>query len=329
MSRHGNGPAGERGFTLVELLVVIAVIGILVALLLPAVQAAREAARRLQCANHLKQFGLAMHNYQATFCCFPPGHMATSRGNTPAEEWGWAVFLFPFLEQEPLFRQLGVTHRRLSDLLSDANPNNPAERKLIQTRLEIFRCPSDTLGALNDRRSFAPAPLWISTTDAQLFAGTSNYKGVKGFFNRTAGGAKDNNGVLYAESAVQFRHLTDGASVTIAIGEANERCGAAYWCGVRRVGNGGLVTSMVSVKLNESIASRCEDGFSSLHPGGANYLFCDGSCKFLSETIEFDNNGVDPARTSPATLSPTEARRMGVYQRLGIVDDGAPIPHGL
>jgi prepilin-type N-terminal cleavage/methylation domain-containing protein len=143
----------RRGFTLVELLVVIAIIGILIALLLPAVQAAREAARRVQCANKFKQVGVAMHNYHAAHKRFPPGTVhwdARNFGdpdcgpNPPPSAplhyhgWGWCVFLLPYLEQQDIYNQV--------DFGSGVAIWNPVNFPVTQYRIEAFLCPSDPQG---------------------------------------------------------------------------------------------------------------------------------------------------------------------------------------
>ncbi|MDQ3331585.1 MAG: DUF1559 domain-containing protein, partial [Planctomycetota bacterium] len=139
-------PRPRRGFTLIELLVVIAIIAVLIALLLPAVQQAREAARRAQCQNNLKQIGLALHNYHDVSNQFP---MAFIRASTVAntEGWGWGAMILPQLEQGNLFDRLGVTQYRLTDVLAGLKPDLASVQDrttIFQTRLPVYICPSDS-----------------------------------------------------------------------------------------------------------------------------------------------------------------------------------------
>ena len=120
---------------------VIAIIGILIGLLLPAVQAAREASRRMQCANNLKQLGLGLHNYHAALNCFPPGFMAVNHLGQIRGGWAWGVFLMPFLEQCPLQDKLNPTSYTLSQVISD-----PQLLPMLQLDLSVFRCPSSPIG---------------------------------------------------------------------------------------------------------------------------------------------------------------------------------------
>ncbi|MCB1129315.1 MAG: DUF1559 domain-containing protein, partial [Verrucomicrobiae bacterium] len=122
--------ANRRGFTLIELLVVIAIIAILIALLLPAVQQAREAARRTECKNKLKQLGLALHNYHDTFRAFPA---AFYRGTTTSPGWGWGTMILPYIDQAPLYNQWVMT-------VSYDNGQNQTARR---TKLAAYKCPSD------------------------------------------------------------------------------------------------------------------------------------------------------------------------------------------
>ncbi len=126
----------RRGFTLVELLVVIAIIAMLVTLLLPAVNAAREAARRAQCSNNLKQLCLGLQNYHSAHGQLPIGWI--TKENNQAE-FGWPVFTLPFLEETGIYDALQVNTRRLWDVIRD-----PKSRHLVQTKLPLFDCPSDT-----------------------------------------------------------------------------------------------------------------------------------------------------------------------------------------
>src|SRR6185436_8212870 len=133
-----------QGFTLVELLVVIAIIGILVALLLPAVQAAREAARRMQCGNNLKQIGLALHNYHDTYKTFPMGYLFINSPPSPpplppqpnTETWAWSAFILPYIEQPALHERLGVNTRTLYAALTTGAAFTP----LMQTQLKGYMC---------------------------------------------------------------------------------------------------------------------------------------------------------------------------------------------
>ena len=149
---HATGIA-RRGFTLIELLVVIAIIAILIALLLPAVQQAREAARRTQCKNNLKQIGLALHNYHDTFLMFPhaiffyPTPAGNAAANIPA--WAWSAMILPQIEQTNLYNTLN-----LGPVPFQTAANTPATLNLLQTPLAAFRCPTDVTPPLNSDRSF-------------------------------------------------------------------------------------------------------------------------------------------------------------------------------
>jgi len=215
-----------RGFTLVELLVVIAIIGILVALLLPAVQAAREAARRSSCTNNLKQLALSVHNYHDTFRVFPPGFLWNSAISDVGERqrtYGWGVMVLPQIEQGSLYDRLDTANRSMRQIFVDAN-----ERPLLQVPLDVFRCPSDTGSVYT-----GGGPGTTSTNDHNVGNGwpvaRANYLGVYGYNgdpisiagNTTIGiwGDSPGDGLFYRNSTTRFSDITDGTSSTLMLGE--------------------------------------------------------------------------------------------------------------
>jgi len=318
----------RHGFTLIELLVVIAIIGLLTAMLLAAIQSAREAARRMQCANNLKQIGLALNSYHDVHGCFPPGHMVyiVNQWSPHEEQWGWGTFLLPYLEQQALYDQLMVNDQRLCDLVSA-----PDQRHWIQTPLDVYRCPSDTTGDLLPMEAAGGRDFGGLNVPVGFQPAVSNYFGSKGFFSRNGRLGKHNDGILYGESRVRFADILDGTSHTVAVGERNGRCRAGYWCGVRNPGPGIVNEGRVSIRLNHPYnvifdTDSCARGFSSFHPGGAHFVMCDGACRFISDTIGFDNNAVDITRSAPVEVGTDEAAGLGVYQLLGIRNDGQPVP---
>ena len=327
------------GFTLVELLVVIAIIGILVALLLPAVQSARGAARRMQCSNNLKQISLALHGYQTLHERFPMGFIVDS---SATEAWAWTSFVLPQLEQQNLYDKLLVDDRRLHEMIL---ANDPVELALLQTKLDVFRCPSDTVddllpsglsgGAGKIGRTFqgqGSPDGWPTSTSYEAWKpASSNYVGNAGLLD--VGGGEKNNGMFYGNSKVRMIDIDDGASNTFLVGERNARCAAGTWIGVRNPPGEGMygtyfIRGRVSIKLNDPRDAQhdtCTEGFSSEHPGGALFAFADGSIHFISDTIDFNNAGISAAdlRKPNPTYDKTQ---LGIYQRLGARDDEQPIP---
>lgn len=212
MSKNRN----RAGFTLVELLVVIAIIGILVALLLPAVQAAREAARRMQCSNNLKQIGIALHNYHDTYKSLPAGWLTKrSAPNTclPNENnWHWGALILPFVEQLPLHDKLQVGNITLTQA-----GNNATILAAMQSPVPGYRCPSDIAPDVNT----ANRKKWDTyNTAGGKTQATSNYVGnnsswaleFDGQLPRTAG-------VFVQDQKIAFRDVIDGTSNVVAVGE--------------------------------------------------------------------------------------------------------------
>ncbi|MCO6456600.1 MAG: DUF1559 domain-containing protein [Pirellulaceae bacterium] len=237
----------QSGFTLVELLVVIAVIGVLVSLLLPAVQAAREAGRRMSCGNHLKQIGLAIHNYEGVYGVLPAGYVAFADyariASLPAEDydavtwdaapgWAWSAQLLPYLEQTPLAERFDP---RLPAW-------DPALAQAVATRLPVFLCPSATGGSdafvLVDA---AGAPL--RKAGRSLLFGRSHYVASHGQeecwgdCSGPAGGYGGQvsllaDGPFYRNSRVKFADVTDGLSNTVFVGEHTSRLSDKTWVAV-------------------------------------------------------------------------------------------------
>ena len=324
----------KRAFTLVELLVVIAIIAMLVTLLLPAVQAARAAARRTQCQNNLKNLVLGLQNYHSALSELPPGWIAQANNQA---EWGWSALILPFIEEQALYDAMQVKDLRLWDVIRD-----PKLRGLVQTPLPIYRCAEDQQNDLlpGGRNSFSP-PIerhfrCQGCPGAPEFEpAVSNYIGVSGFIDHASHVPNGkNDGILYANSSVTFGKVVDGTSKTFAIGERDRRCRQGAWAGARNppgpdMWGSYFVRGRVSMKLNDPRAvnsSRtCAEGFSSSHAGGAFFAYCDGSVHFISDDISFNNGGLSDQAVSNNNNPRYDARLLGVYQRLGIRNDEQPI----
>ena len=315
----------RRGFTLIELLVVIAIIGILVGLLLPAVQSARESARRIACVNNLHQIGVALHLYENARGEFPVGWQP---GGALKAEWGWTAAILPMLEESVLYDSLKVSSITLRDAIGDSTI-----RPLLSTSLSLFRCPSDITPATlpwGVHNSYGPEynrRFDCDNCPAGFEPATSNYVGNGGLNDPRPVDSNNGNGFLWAENAVRHSDITDGLTNTFAAGERHERCRAATWIGVRNPPGPDMwgsywLRARVSVKLNDPRPIRetntCTEGFSSAHPGGGNFLYCDGSVQSLNDSISFSNGGVTFNNNNPTY----EAAQLGVYQRLGIRNDG-------
>lgn len=209
----------RRGFTLVELLVVIAIIGILVALLLPAVQAAREAARRMSCGNNLKQIALAIHNYHDTYKTFPPirgGQLASGAfypGCQPwfnSTGWSWRALILPFVEQQPLYDQINFSVVRDTTCYSAAPPFT-GTKDPNQVVIPAYECPSEAWSPNGANAPTNYAGIWGSNANA--FDGNSNRLGVFGMGSQV--------------SVVRMAGISDGTSNTAMVGEVYR--GVPFW----------------------------------------------------------------------------------------------------
>ncbi len=295
-----------RGFTLVELLVVIAIIGVLVGLLLPAVQSAREAARRMQCSNNLKQMGLAVHNYADTFKYFPSGYMGQPPQNCSAltngsqalpKGWGWGVFILPFMEQSNLYNALAPGElQTVCGIPTGAQANSAVGNANLQkTVLSFYVCPSAPDAVLNDTR--LPAAPAAPGAHAK-----SNYVGVSGLdFSGVATSGRRAlfvNGMLYRTA---LRDVTDGTTNTFCIGEkyrkdadtvkqtftAGLEYTGGFWLGVApdtQIAN--VVMQLGLPPSTFAINGASINAFASKHPGGAQFCLTDGSVRFVSQNAD-------------------------------------------
>ncbi|MDY0168326.1 MAG: DUF1559 domain-containing protein [Thermoguttaceae bacterium] len=277
------------GFTLVELLVVIAIIGILIALLLPAVQAAREAARRMQCSNNLKQIGLALHNYHDALKSFPP--VATTIWDTGTMEISWLYPILPYLEQTAVYEQMKKAPNAYHSTLS------------VQVA-PVYLCPSD------GRNEFdyidLPAGREYRTANYNAVMGPGRDGRYLGTESLPAGYAAT-DGVIHMYSGTRMRSIQDGTSNTLMVGERITD--------LRSWTKGWMTKDEPSVFQGKNIVwpmntdpsvlcyrhvrkpGGCPAGsqemafndidFGSRHPGGAQFGLADGSVHFLSETINF------------------------------------------
>ena len=279
--------AHQRGFTLVELLVVISIIGVLVSLLLPAVQAAREAARRTSCNNNLKQIGLALHTYHDTYRVLPPGWVAfnpsTGRPHWLGEPgWAWSARILPFMEQTNVYE--GLIHPELP-ITDDANAEARA------TPIPVYRCPSD-IGA----RTFG-----LRGGDPYFGSGggfrpvdlaTGNYPGVFGTvdFHDICHGAKcEGNGSIIFQRGIRFADVRNGLSQTFVVGERSSKKAPSTWVGMVTGGEHAparIVAVATYPPNSEQEPEHYFHNFSSFHPNGTNFVLADGSVRLVTETIE-------------------------------------------
>jgi prepilin-type N-terminal cleavage/methylation domain-containing protein len=292
----------RRGFTLIELLVVIAIIALLAGLLLPAVQQAREAARRAQCKNNLKQIGLALQNYESSFRVLPPGYVAGTPfvdGETDTSPgWSWAAMILPQLDQAPLSASINFS----------TPVEAPANSVAIQTNLPNFLCPSDQFSG-----SMFPVGDGLGGTIATV--APSSYAGSAGSDATDVAMGLNNNGlgdgVFYRNSSVRMAGITDGASQTIFVLERAWGNAQGTWSGA--VAKGMILRGQFNPCPGSDNATNLApclvlahghllntttdtdsglDDPSSFHAGGAHALFGDGSVRFLKSTPS--DAGVNP-----------------------------------
>lgn len=244
-------PSGmsRRGFTIVELLVVIAIIGTLIGLLLPAVQAVREAARRMQCQNNLHQIGIAMHNYHAAFRKLPPGGIEVRPETSRGKQIAWSAMVLPFLEQSAVYSKIDFNFAF----------DHPVNREAAATPIEAYLCPSTPRVELLKRGM-----------------GATDYGGIYG--ERILTTNYPPRGVFIHDQGIRFRDVTDGLTRTLMISEdADFRDG--QWINA---------WNLFDQAFPINRAPSFENDIRSMHPQGANGLFADGSVAFMNESMELE-----------------------------------------
>lgn len=298
----------SRGFTLVELLVVIAIIGILIALLLPAVQAAREAARRTKCANNIRQYGIALHNFEATNGVFPPGSISTTEnaeGEWVGNKLSFLVYLLPYMELGPEYDAIdldsttwvlteeGSDFWRIMNDFDFGNfqcPSIDHEAKDIANGGGLFLYDNDYLGVMGP----AGTNLWVvPNKEYELFG----YRDGREVFSEM--------GILHVDSKVSFNDITDGSSNTLMIGEFawlgsggpdGEKLFAGWTAGITSADTGGgahgsaycmkNVRHPINAVGKHLVTNQNDVSFGSEHAGGCHFLLGDASCTFINENIE-------------------------------------------
>lgn len=316
-ARTSTAGASERraGFTLIELLVTISIIGLLVALLLPAVQGAREASRRVACVNNLKQIGLALQGYAGSTGAFPPAYVTRDGSEPPyvdpsehGPNWGWGSLILAWMEQQPLYAAVNFS----------TPVWGPEARTVRGVRLSSYLCPSDSDSGrviLIDRDTLAAkfndlsASNYIASAGRRAIGG-SPYGPNRWYFTRNS----EEDGAMYKNSASRAASFTDGLSWTFVVGERSRRLSDAAWAGTDAIGYGGVVCTRAWNVTKECVYSNVivlghagpeseysggkpiwidrpnfptagADAYTSRHPGGANFLFGDGSVRFLKDSI--------------------------------------------
>ena len=321
--------ARYHGSTLIELLVVIAIVAVLISLLLPAVQQAREAARRAQCKNNLKQLGQAIHNYHDSFNTMPPGWI----GDT---YWGYQSMLLPQLDQSVMYGTIATTIGLDSDgnlaIGFSAQVSSFPMPSVLQTLLPVSSCPTDSAMSvitfpINGYRLTQPT----TNDDANTTKLARNsYPGVLGSMlkpgvipNQVDGGA---NGAFFQNSNVRFADISDGLSNTFLVGErsrpdniggqlgggdtswagvGDESCAQAFALAVGDCSQDSQI-NMRTTTPPDPMSPYPIGAFGSLHAGGCHFLFGDGHVQFISERIA----------TGPANMPGS------TYQNLASISDG-------
>lgn len=274
-------PKRKNAFTLIELLVTISIIAILIALLLPAVQQAREAARRTQCRNNLKQIGLALHNYHDQSEMLPSGWIGVTAGQLDingTNGWSWASKLLPHLDQGALYSSINFSSQV-------GSPLNALPRTTV---LPVFRCPSDVAPekwTINSAAGSTP----LAEVAAASYSGVFGKDEIELCNGLMAGTACSSDGVFFHNSRIRFADISDGLSSTLLVGERVSRSSSGWlytWTGVIAGGDDSIVRILGDTDVTPNRDQVRMDEFASYHVGGAHFVLGDGSVRFISSSID-------------------------------------------
>lgn len=325
MTIHRSFKRQPRGFTLIELLVVIAIIGVLVGLLLPAVQQAREAARRASCTNKLKQLALACHNFADANKRFPAAHTLATAGGTDYPSDSWFVQIMPYLELQDAYDVIQTQpvgwYRR----------GNATISAVIDQHFEEVRCPSALRLDPPTRTQETFKASWGGASGSY-----SDYAGCAGVSSSWNGPSNEvamggNMGAMRIVEGVRFQDITDGTTSTILLGETSGQPDPAS----TRSDPEAAVRSLISTTNHKwnapkevarygsvKMKSGSDLGFNSDHEGIVLFAMTDGSVKALSEDIGFNHHGFGNANNNAGRASYDSDAARGVYQKLCHRADG-------
>jgi prepilin-type N-terminal cleavage/methylation domain-containing protein/prepilin-type processing-associated H-X9-DG protein len=294
----------RRAFTLVELLVVISIIGVLIALLLPAVQAAREAARKIHCANNLKQIGLAVLNHEAAYGTLPPGGVTEGPCCGTKSGISWTISILPYMEQQALYDQ--YDHTKFNE--------DPVNAPVREAEVPGHTCPSDEgVGELGVPASGPASGLQIQYRRGSYRANTGKTLNAAWWGAQSAGQMFDKfpwpggwRGPMYTIGAINYdvvklSQITDGTSDTFLVGEmasATNPQRRTYWAYSYAAFNKSMITTQSRTLLADYDQcvkiggpggdSPCKGGWGSLHPGGLQFVYVDGSVRWFNESTDME-----------------------------------------
>lgn len=302
----------KRGFTLIELLVVIAIIAILVALLLPAVQQAREAARRSQCKNNLKQIGLALHNYHETHKSFPMGLSIGPPRWTGGNKGTWMIQILPFIDQAPVHKMINM---KSNPMARDQFITGSTTKRLRTIPVPAYKCPTDTHREIwgNGNTGWAKATYGVSFGNQRMATGgvdVGNRWGTdrQNLANTGTAGLISGMSSRYMWNP-RIRDVTDGTSNTIHVGETRPACMPWGYLGHwYEWGPNGATSPGLNIPIGDCLDAAVipttdpsmqkypgqhrrgnwavAQSFRSMHPGGVHFLLVDGTVKFLTDVID-------------------------------------------